>query len=188
MALTLLQGISDDQWGVLTKDLLDCKSKLHQIREKRETLLQELQLREEEEKLVVQRHSARVEQLKQQLTRIDREKTELLAQIERGDVSELLAMDLPDELSYPDSRRPGAVPSDEGRKKKRVVSWAQVESDAVQSHSPKRIQPARPCLKKRADDKENRGHNNTNHSGRSQLRPPSLNHQFFKAIPHKPVL
>jgi hypothetical protein len=182
-----VQGISDDQWGVLTKDLLDCKSKLHQIREKRETLLQELQLREEEEKLVMQRQSARVEQLKQQLTRIDREKTELLAQIERGEVSELLAMELQDELAYPDSRRPGAAPSEtDSRKKKRVVSWAQVESDAVQTHSPKRIQPARPCLKKRAEDKENRGHNNS--GARSQLRPPSLNHQFFKAIPHKPVL
>lgn len=133
----------------------------------------------------MQRQSARVEQLKQQLTRIDREKTELLAQIERGQVSELLAMELPDELAYPDSRRPGAVPSEaDSRKKKRGVSWAQVEADAVQTHSPKRIQPARPCLKLRADDKENRALN----GARSQLRPPSLNHQFFKAIAHKPVL
>jgi len=171
---------------VLTKDLVDCKSKLHQIREKRETLLQELQTREEEEKLAIQQHSMRVEQLKQQLTRIDREKTELLAHIERGDVSELLAMDLQEELAYPDSRRPGMLSNDqECRKKRRVVSWAQVES-VVQTHSPKRIQPARPCLKKREDDKENRNANNSN--GRSQLRPPSLNHQFFKTIPHKPVL
>jgi hypothetical protein len=126
---------------------------------------------------VLQQRSTRVEQLRQQLSSIEHEKSALLAQIERGEVSELLALELQEELVYPDSRRPGTEP--ESRKQKRVVSWAQLESDAVQ-HSPKRIQPARPCLKKR-EDKENRV------NGRSQLRPPSLNHQFFRTI-HKPVV